>query len=353
MKIALLNDTHAGVRNSSDIFIKYQERFYSEVFFPYLEKHGIKNILHGGDYYEHRKYINFKALHANRKHFLEPMREAGITMDIIAGNHDVFYKSTNDLCALKELLGYYTDCVNIIMKPRVLEYGSAKIAMLPWINSENYTSSLSFIKKAKADMLLGHLELEGFEMMRGIKNPHGMKASIFKNFSMVLSGHFHTKSTQGNVHYLGSQMEFTWSDCEDPKYFHVYDTETKTLEAIRNPITMFEKIHYDDTKFDYSKLNLDQFKEKYIKVYTVRKTDAKMYDDFIDSLNAIGAYEVRITDTMEEFSGDAVDDEGIVLTDTKDLLSSYVDSVSTDLDKDIIKSDLHSLFTEAQNQGVV
>ena len=77
MKVAILNDTHCGVRNSSDIFLKYQERFYEEIFFPYLKENGINNILHLGDYYEHRKFVNFKALNANRKHFLEPMRDMG------------------------------------------------------------------------------------------------------------------------------------------------------------------------------------------------------------------------------------------------------------------------------------
>ena len=95
MKVAILNDTHCGVRNSSDIFLHYQERFYTEIFFPYLKEHNIKHILHLGDYYEHRKFVNFKALNQNRKHFLEPMRDNGITMDIIPGNHDVFYKNTN------------------------------------------------------------------------------------------------------------------------------------------------------------------------------------------------------------------------------------------------------------------
>lgn len=78
MKVAILNDTHCGVRNSSDIFLKYNERFYGEIFFPYLKEHNIKNILHLGDYYEHRKFVNFKALNANRKHFLEQIGRAHV-----------------------------------------------------------------------------------------------------------------------------------------------------------------------------------------------------------------------------------------------------------------------------------
>ena len=38
MKVAILNDTHCGVRNSSDIFLNYAGRFYKEVFFFQLHK---------------------------------------------------------------------------------------------------------------------------------------------------------------------------------------------------------------------------------------------------------------------------------------------------------------------------
>ena len=72
MKIAILNDTHCGIRNSSEIFLNYQEKFYKEVFFPYLKENGIKQILHLGDYYDHRKFINFKAQNSNR-HNQEPL----------------------------------------------------------------------------------------------------------------------------------------------------------------------------------------------------------------------------------------------------------------------------------------
>ena len=202
MKIAIINDTHCGMRNSSDIFIQYQEKFYEEVFFPYLKEHGIKQIIHLGDYYDHRKFINFKAQNANRQMFLNVLKEEGIHMDIIPGNHDVFYKNTNELCSLKELLGYYTSNVNIVMKPKVLDYDGCSIALLPWINSENYVDSINFIKTCKASILGAHLELVGFDMMKGLPNAHGMTTEHFDRFETVLSGHFHTKSSQGNIHYL-------------------------------------------------------------------------------------------------------------------------------------------------------
>jgi len=353
MKVAILNDTHCGVRNSSDIFLNYQERFYSEIFFPYLKEHNIKNILHLGDYYEHRKFVNFKALNQNRKVFLEPLRDNNITMDIIPGNHDVFYKNTNELCSLKELLGYFTSNVNIIMKPTVLDYDGLGVAVVPWINNANYKEYTDFIANCKAPFLGAHLELLGFDMYKGMPNPHGMTADLFKRFETVMSGHFHTKSSKGNVHYLGSQMEFTWSDVDDPKFFHILDTETRELTPVRNPITMFEKIVYNDEQIDYNSIDVEQYRHKFIKVLVVNKTDLYQFDKFIDRLQGVETYELKIAENFEEFVGSSVDDDKVSLEDTKDLLDTYVDAVETDLDKDNIKMKLRELYTEAQNLEVV
>ena len=353
MKVDILNDTHCGVRNSSDIFLQYQERFYEEVFFPYLHKHGIKNILHLGDYYEHRKFVNFKALNANRKHFLEPMRDAGITMDIIPGNHDVYFKNTNELCSLKELLGYFTSNVNIIMEPTVLDYDGLGVAVIPWINNSNYEKYTKWAMQCKAPILGAHLELKGFDMMAGMPNPHGMSADVFSRFEQVLSGHFHTKSHKDNVHYLGSQMEFTWADVDDPKYFHILDTETREIEAVRNPITMFKKIVYDDNKIDYNDVDVSEYEKHFLKLIVINKNDLYMFDKFVDKLNSIETYELKIAESFEEYLGESVEDEKISLEDTTHLLDSYVDAVETDLDKDHIKVELRKLYTEAQNLEIL
>jgi DNA repair exonuclease SbcCD nuclease subunit len=349
MKIAILNDTHCGIRNSSDIFVKHQRDFYEQVFFPYLNENGIKNILHLGDYYDHRKFVNFKALSDNREVFLERLRKDGITMDIIPGNHDVYYKNTNELCSLKELMGHYMNEVNIIMEPRVMDYDGCKIALVPWINNENYHSSIEFIKNCKASILGAHLELVGFDMMKGVKNTHGMESKIFDRFEQVWSGHFHTKSNQGNIHYLGSQMEFTWADSNDPKYFHIFDTETRELTPVRNPLVMFEKVVYNDAQIDYNGKDISYLKDKFVKLVVIKKEDPFVFDRFVDRIQQLGVHDLKIAETFDEFVGVNVDDEGISVEDTTELLDSYVDAVDTDLDKDKIKGLMRGLYVEAQN----
>jgi DNA repair exonuclease SbcCD nuclease subunit len=351
LKLAIISDTHAGIRNSSEIFINYQRRFYEEVFFPYLRENNISTILHLGDYYENRTSINFKALKANREHFLDKLREYKIHMDIIPGNHDVAYKSTNELCSLKELLGHYMNEVNIIMKPRVMDYDGLRIALVPWINRENEADSISFIKNCKADILGAHLEITGFDMYKGMPCQDGMDPKIFSRFEMVLSGHFHTKSTRGNIHYLGAQMEFFWNDMDDRKYFHVLDTETRELTPVQNPIRMFERIYYNDEnqmRFDYEK-----FDNKFVHVVVQHKANHKYFNEIIDKIQQRDIHQLKISENLSEFVGESVADSDISVQDTQTLLGSYVDAVDTELDKTKIKTRLMNLLNESQSMEIM
>ena len=352
MRIALLNDTHCGIRGSSEIFINYQEKFYTDVFFPYLIENDINHIIHLGDYYENRRFINFKALNANRKHFLEKLREYGITMDIIPGNHDTYYKNTNDLNSLKELLGHYMNEVNIVEEPTVLDYDGMKIGLVPWICQDNEDKIQTFLKNCSADVIGGHFELIGFDMMRGVPCTHGMTSDNLKRFELVMSGHYHAKSNQENIHYLGSQMEFFWNDAHDDKFFHILDTQTRELLPVRNPVTLFERIRYDDTKHDYNTMPLEYLDNKFVKVVVINKTDAFTFDRFLDRVQQRQIHELKIQEDFSEFSSDNVNDEGLEVEDTSELLNQYVDNVETILDKDRIKMELSELMKEAQSMEV-
>lgn len=352
MRIALLNDTHCGIRGSSEIFINYQEKFYTDVFFPYLIENDINHIIHLGDYYENRRFINFKALNANRKHFLEKLREYGITMDIIPGNHDTYYKNTNDLNSLKELLGHYMNEVNIVEEPSVLDYDGMKIGLVPWICQDNEEKIQTFLKNCSADVIGGHFELIGFDMIRGVPCTHGMTSDNLKRFELVMSGHYHAKSNQENIHYLGSQMEFFWNDAHDDKFFHILDTQSRELLPVRNPVTLFERIRYDDTKHDYNTMPLEYLDNKFVKVVVINKTDAFTFDRFLDRIQQRQIHELKIQEDFSEFNSDNVNDEGLEVEDTSELLNQYVDNVETILDKDRIKMELSELMKEAQSMEV-
>jgi len=351
-QFAIINDTHCGARKSSDIFIKYQEDFYDNVFFPYMIKNNIKEIIHLGDYFENRKFINFKALQSNKDHFLDKLKEHDIHMWIIPGNHDTFYKNTNDLNSIDQLIGH-SEYVHVINKPEVLEFEDVKLGLIPWINDDNRAESIEFLMKTDADIIGGHFEIIGFEMNKGVVNKEGMDSSPLERFDLVMSGHYHTSSHRGNIHYLGSQMEFTFADAHDPKYFHIYDCDTHKLSKVLNPLTLFRKIYYNDSDGTVPKVNGKGYEGKYIKIIVEDKTDIHMFDRFMLNLQSVNPFDIKIIESFQEFSGENVEDEHINLEETETLLDTYIDGIETNLSNDKLKSLTRSFYVEAQDIDLI
>ena len=288
---------------------------------------------------------------ANIKHFIDPMNERGITMDLILGNHDTYYKNTNEVNA-PELLLYNQPNVNVIVEHEVKEYDGFNIALSPWINPENYADAVDFLTSANASWCMGHFEFEGALMMPGMTCQHGFDHSYVKRFEKVLSGHFHQKSEFANIKYLGSQMQFTWSDYGDNKYFHIFDTDTQELTPILNPITMFEKSFYNDEKETFetiSNQDYSKYTDKFVKVIVVNKENPYWFDTFLDKLHASNPLHVAVVDDnkhMDFYGDDDIED----IEDTLTILNNYIDGLEIQGKKKPLSELMSSLYNEALDE---
>ena len=349
MKIALITDTHWGARGDSPAFAEYFNRFYYEHFFPYLSEHGITNIFHLGDIVDRRKYINFVTARHLRK-FVEHCDVSGIRLDVIIGNHDTSFKNTNDVNSMRELFEHSTYDIHYYSDPGVVNIGGTDIAVLPWICSGNYEESMELINKTNAQVLFGHLELAGFEMYKGAVNDHGFDSKIFDKFDVVCSGHFHHKSTRGNINYLGAPYEMSWSDYNDPRGFHVFDTETRELTYVRNPLTMFNKIHYHDqdkTLDEIMAVDWDHYKGSYVKLIVHTKTNPYWFDMFVDKIEKAGVLDLQVVD--DNLNLQLEDDSDIVneAEDTLTVLNKVVQQVDSRVDKKVLYNFFSTLYNEA------
>ena len=347
-KIALVTDTHFGARSDSIPFDNFFRRFYEEVFFPEIDKRGIRHIVHLGDCFDRRKYINFNTLSSCRNYFFDEIKKRDIELHMIVGNHDTFFKNTNDVNSPRLLLKDYE--FNVIDTPSELEFDDgSKIFMMPWICTDNYNQSMEAINTTDAQVLFGHFEIAGFQMYKGHENDEGFDPKIFEKFDTVCSGHFHHRSSNGNINYLGNPYELTWADFEDPRGFHIFDTSERSLDFIQNPFSIFSKVYYDDEKVDPSTVDVSQYANQHIKLIVVNKKDYYKFDQFIERLYKINPLELKIIEDLSEFEADAMDDQEMDLEDTVTLLSQYVDSLDTEADKDRIKTLMKTLYVEAQN----
>jgi UDP-2,3-diacylglucosamine pyrophosphatase LpxH len=327
LKIALITDQHFGARNDSIQFHEYFNKFYEEFFFPTCEAEGIDTIIELGDIFDRRKYVNFDTLERSRKYFFDPIIERNWQLHCIVGNHDIYFKNTNRVNAPSLLMNEHN--IHVYENPEHVVFGDTTILFMPWINHSNYDRAMKYIEESKSQVCMGHLELKGFEMYKGAVIDAGMPHSVFKKFDMVMSGHFHHKSSRDNVHYLGAPYEMTWSDYNDDRGFHIFDTETRELTFYKNPYTMFNKVFYSDEDGSIVQAReLGHIKDTYVKVVVKQKNNPYLFDVFMDQLNAHSPSHIQVVE--DNLHLDLEDDENIIdeAEDTITIINKYIENLN-------------------------
>jgi len=346
MKIALLNDTHFGCRNDSPAFLKFQTRFYKDIFFPYLIENDIKTLVHLGDVVDRRKFINYNTASHFKKVFWDKLDELNIDTHIIIGNHDTYFKNTNEVNAMENLS--LSRDAKIYKTATEVEFDGLDILFLPWICEANEEESLYAIDNSTSQICMGHLEIKGFEMHKGFYNEYGYDKNLFGRFEKVISGHFHKKSSDGHIYYCGCQYEMTWADYNCPKGFHIFDTETRDLKRVPNPFQIHKKIIYDDTQTNYDEVKIEDYQDCFVKLFVSQKTNNEMYEKFIDRLyNQITVHELVIAEDPTDIQATVREDILEQGEDTMTFLGNYIDQVDTDLDKKKLKDFAKDLYVEA------
>ena len=340
MKIAIITDTHMGARKGSTHLHDYFKLFYKNVFFPTLEEHGIDTIIHMGDVFDSRKSIDYQSLEWSRQVVFEPLKKYKVYA--ITGNHDCYYKNTNYVNSPELLLTSYKNW-EIYSSPTEINIDGLNILLLPWINSENYEISVNAINSSKCKVAMGHLEINGFRATRGHMMETGMDVDIFNKFDIVYSGHFHTRSTNGKIHYLGNPYEMFWNDVNDTRGFHLFDTDTCIHTPINNPYKLFYNVYYEDT--NYKLFNTSPLKNKIVKLIVRKKSDPKNFEKFIDKLYSSGIQDLKIIENfaIEESESFEIEEEESTIS----ILNRYIDESDIEFDKNIIKNIFQDLYRQA------
>ena len=352
MKIALITDQHFGARNDSVHFLDYYEKFYKETFFPTIDSNGIDTILILGDTFDRRKYVNFYSLKRTKEMFFDEVAKRGIKIHMLAGNHDTYFKNTNDVNSVDLLLREYNN-VHVIDKPTTINLNDTSICMIPWICPENYQECLKEIEDTVADVCMGHFEIAGFAMHRGMPSHEGLNRDIFRRFDRVFSGHYHHRSTSDNITYLGNPYELTWQDYNDTRGFHLFNLDDYTLEFIPNPNVMFHRIIYDDKEESITEINnkdLSRYTNTYVKVVVLNKTNPYLFDKFMNNLYEKNPIDITIAEDFTDLTEGVEDDMIDQAEDTLTTINKFVDGIKEEhIDNDRLKTVLKELYVEALN----
>jgi len=343
MKIAIITDQHFGARKNSKLFHDYFLKFYEDVFFPILEKESIDTIIDMGDTFDSRKGIDFAALQWSKENYFDRLRDMGVTVHTIVGNHTAYYKNTNDINAIDLLLREYNN-VKVYAETTSIMIDDCNILLVPWINKENEEKSVALINKSQASVCMGHLELNGFRATPGHMMEHGMDWSIFKKFKKTYSGHYHCRSNQDNIYYLGNPYEMFWNDVNDVnRGFHLFDTETLEHSPVNNPYRLHHIVYYKDT--DHQLFDARYLKDKIVKLVVRERNDQVKFEKFVDKLYNSNVAELKV---VENFGlPESAEFEAFESEDTLSILNRYIEESDIDLDRSRLQKMVQNVYQEA------
>lgn len=338
MKILNLGDWHLGVKND-DPWVQNLQLNGLKQAIAYSKANDIKVWLQYGDIFDVRKAVTHKTMEFSRV-IVDLLKEAGIVMHTIIGNHDMNLKHKIHPNAITELLGKYENIV-VYDEPTTVDFDGCLIDMIPWMCDENTTEIMKHVKESSAEYCIGHWELNGFYFYKGMKS-HGLEPDFLRKYKQVWSGHFHTISSSANVKYIGTPWTLTAGDENDPRGFWEFDTETKEMVFVPNEVTWHRKIFYPVT----GPFDANDFKNLAVRV-VITQVDDKL-PAFESELEKV-VHELRTVSKVDNSveTEAAEDDEVVGLLDMMmEYIEALPDAASQD-DIDALKALATQLYIEA------
>ena len=340
MKVAIITDTHYNFKKGNKVFHDYFEMFYKNIFFPTLEVRNINTVIHLGDVFDSRKSTDYWSIEWARRVIFDPLKKYNV--HAIVGNHDIFYKNTNYINSPHLLLKDYSN-IKVYSKPEEVILGDLKTLFIPWISTDQEQETLDIIESTPCKVAMGHLELGGFKVLKDYVQEETKFDKKFRKFEKVFSGHYHTRSDDGKVFYIGNPYQMFWSDYKDERGFIIFDTETLDIEYIDNPYEIFKIIYYDEDKLPN---DLSRYKNCIVKLVVKNRTDRNKYEKFFDELSKENPYELKVIENVvlkEVFDSE----EFLTTEDTLSLLKKYVDESEIQLNKKKIKNLISTIYQDS------
>lgn len=358
-KIAIIGDMHFGVKGGNQAFLDFQFYWLEEAL-KRIQAEGITRIIQTGDMFDVRPYMKFNVMHVMITKFKPLLKKYGIKNFIVyAGNHDLFYRDSNDIASIDilNLLNSDDESIFWIIKDTVetwQDVDGATFAFVPWLNKNNQAELLSQIPP-KTDYVFGHFEMVGMPMVPGGAScEHGLQIQSFKKHKRVISGHFHTISTHMNCTMVGTPYHLNWGDTLDGtnRGFWVLDTKKDTLTLHKNEdhMTLFSVIEYDP-KESYDEKFFAPYAGTLVKVLVKEKGDTKHYKKFSELLSKAELIDYKIIDTtMVQIEKVEISEEVLTL-DTLSAMKAYIDAqdVVESSEKDSLKKLAGDIYLEVLN----
>jgi DNA repair exonuclease SbcCD nuclease subunit len=339
MTVAILADLHFDAFNGlkQERFYDYQKDFFDNYFFPRIIEDEIKTVVQMGDLFDVRTRVSQRSLHFAKKIFFDRLRDYDIQLIVLTGNHDIYYRDSLEIVTAEKVLGEYSN-IRLIKEPTALKLEGKSYTFIPWICKSNVDQVKNFIANDKSEIAFGHLEIAGAKLSKHSVMHHGTDSKLVAKYKKVYSGHYHTKSTFGNIEYLGMPYELTRVDANDQKSWVIIE-DGKPDQIIKTPIALYEQLIVN-TKEELTALLNGVYNKKYVEIFIEYEETPKNVNSFSEKFNEkFNTYELSIVTKAERNESDSLlIDVGTIKNNT-DLISMYntTNNLSEDVGKKLLE----------------
>lgn len=349
----MISDIHFGCRGNSEKYISLIETFFLTTLKKAIDDNNITDVRILGDLFDNRNTINVRTMNSAMKVFRWYCdKMPNVKFKILLGNHDIYYHNRTDINSIECLR--HLENIEIIDSLEIETIANKKIVMVPWLilESDTYNKFMGLANGTqKYDLLLGHFEARGFEVVPGVEDTDGLESGVFSNFKKVFSGHYHLRDTRGNMSYLGCPYQLTWGDYGNDKGIHIYDVETEETTFIKNEDSPNHiKIIMSDLA-DGKKESLRKVKNNVVRLVVDKKYKDAMILKVVSVIEALKPFKLDIDNQYieEDVTSESIKDIDLSrLNDPLSFLIEYIKTIELPSDVEIAlnKDELKKQVTE-------
>jgi hypothetical protein len=323
MNLAIIGDIHLGFRNNHQEYLRFQSDWFKN---ELMSLDGIQHYFFLGDIFDSRTSLSPLIINTARELFGQLSKKSpDISIHIILGNHDLFYRNHKNVHSLG-ILEDLGDNIKVYDKASEITIDDKKILLLPWITKDDKDDVHVMLAKNKYNICMGHLEINGFEKSRGCIEHEGMSNSIFANCEHVFSGHFHLRKPIGNINYVGTPYELDWGDYNNIKGIEVLDLATMETTFVPSKNTP-KHIKISTKDVSLKDINKKMIYDNFIRLTFKEKTSEVDQIKYIEKINALNP----IFFTFDNEDTISFDDNGTVINtsikDTFEFFNEYLNVI--------------------------
>lgn len=217
----LFTDTHFGIKQNSQTWLKSQVDFIDNQLIPYIieiSKQDKIRLIHLGDVFDSRSTISVLVASEVVRYFTE-LANIVDEFIIIGGNHDYYSPSqTKSHVDTLDLLFKHDNITIVTENNNAIEYrpengGALFVSWYAWCG--NMTEIINKVKQYNVQTIYTHADIYGLASS-GIQVPDELKGV------KIYSGHIHTPNfSKPGLYNIGSCYALSFADCNQSRGFYI------------------------------------------------------------------------------------------------------------------------------------